>query len=324
MRLRTGSDILELAPRGALAVWFKAVRFHYVPPSFQPAILCSVIAWSSHYRADVVGFILVVVGVTMNHFGLNMLDDVCDYLQAVDTKSDSDRNPYTGGSGVLTDGLLTPKQVATGAAVCFFATACIGVYLALTHGWPILALGLFGVFSSVFYTLPPVKFGYRGLGEIGLLVNFGPVIGMGAYYVQTRTFALDALLMSLILGMMMWSMIIINEIPDYEEDRHGGKWNLVARFGRKKGIILYAAGLAAAYLILVATVAAGHAVWFALIGLASVPLAISSVLILARNYLDRINMSPANLAMIKIHSLTGTALIAAYGVSCLQNAFVRW
>ncbi len=319
MRLRTGSDILEMTPGNALAVWFKAVRFHYVAPSFLPAILCSVIAWSSHYRADVVGFVLVVAGVTINHFGLNMLDDVCDYLHAVDTHAYTERNPYTGGSGVLTDGLLTPRQVATGAIFCFLATACIGVYLAITRGWPVMALGLFGVFCSVFYTMPPVKFGYRGLGEFGLLVNFGPVIGLGAYYVQARTLALEPLLMSLVLGMMMWSMIIINEIPDYEEDRHGGKWNLVARFGRRKGIVLYVAGLVAAYLILVATVAAGKATWFTLVGFVSVPLAISSVVILGRNYLDRIKMSPANLAMIKIHLLTGTALIGAYVVFCLRN-----
>jgi 1,4-dihydroxy-2-naphthoate octaprenyltransferase len=314
MRLRTGSDVLELKQNHAVAVWFKAVRFHYVPPSFLPAILCSVMAWSSGYRPDILGFILVVAGVTINHFGLNMLDDVCDYMHAVDTCGSPDRNPYTGGSGVLTDGLLAPRQVAAGAAFCFFVTACIGVYLSLTHGWPVLALGLFGVFCSVFYTLPPIKFGYRGLGELALLVNFGPVIGLGAYYVQAATFDLQPLLMSAILGMMMWSMIVINEIPDYEEDKQGGKWNLVARHGRRTGIFLYAAGLAAAYLLLLGSVLSRSATPLALVGFASVPLAINSVIILKGNYLDRKKMSPANLAMIKVHLLTGLALIAAYAV----------
>ena len=53
---------------------------------------------------------------------------------------------------------------------------------------------------------------------------------------------------------MMWSMIIINEIPDFEEDRRAGKLNLVARFGRKTGAVLYVLGLIAAYAVLLASI----------------------------------------------------------------------
>ncbi len=320
MRLRIESDLLGVTSgnRSILAIWFKAVRFHYVPPSFLPAILCSVVAWSLQYTPDIPGFLLVVGGVTINHFGLNLLDDVCDYKHAVDG-TDPERNPYTGGSGVLTEGLLSPRQVAAGAVVCFAITAAIGLYLTATRGWPVLAFGLFGVFCSVFYTLPPVKFSYRGLGELGLLVNFGPVIGMGAYYVQARTFALEPLLASLVMGVLMWSMIVINEIPDYEEDRSGGKMNLVARFGRRTGVRLYIAGLAAAYGVLLLCVLTGVAPLVVLTGLVSVPLAVKSVKILRQNYLHKMRMAPANIAMIKVHFLTGAGMIGAY----LAYAFER-
>ena len=315
MRLRTSHAIFGVRgkERSPWAIWFKAIRFHYVPPSFLPAILCSIIAWSSNYSPDVTGFLLVLAGVTINHFGLNLLDDVCDYKHAVDGR-DFERNPYTGGSGVLTEGLLTPRQVAIGAVVCFVLTSLIGVYLTMTRGWPILAFGLFGVFCSVFYTLPPVKLGYRGLGELGLLVNFGPIIGLGAYYVQARTIALEPLLVSLILGVMMWSMIVINEIPDYEEDKFGGKLTLVARFGRRKGMFLYVAGLLVAYLVLVFTVFSRRAPVEVLAGLVSLPLAVKSVFIVKENYLHKLKMMPANLAMIRTHFLTGVGLIAAYVV----------
>jgi len=318
LRMNGGAIGVKAKEWGALRVWFKAVRFHYVPPSFLPAILGSLIAWSSHYRPDIPAFLLVVVGVTMNHFGLNLLDEVCDYLHGVDG-SDEERNPYTGGSGVLTEGLLTPRQVASAAVICFAVTSLIGVYLAMTCGWPILAFGVFGVFCSVFYTLPPVRFAYRGLGELGLLVNFGPVIGLGAYYVQTETLAVEPLLVSLVLGVMMWSEIVINEIPDYEEDRSGGKMNLVARFGRRNATLLYVAGLVVAYLVLIVTVVSGLAPTVIVTGLVSLPLAAKSVRILRANYLNKMEMMPANLAMIRVHFLTGVALIAAYLVYSLQN-----
>jgi len=319
VRLRLGSDVIGLNKGDLLAVWFKAVRFHYVPPSFLPAILCSLIAWCSGHRPDVPGFVLVVIGVTVNHFGLNMLDDVCDYWHAVDKRAVDDKNPYTGGSGVLTEGLLLPKQLAAAAALCFLVTAVIGVYLAATRGWPILALGLFGVFCSVFYTLPPIKFGYRGLGELGLLINFGPVIGLGSYYVQARTLALEPLLVSLVLGVMMWSEIVINEIPDYEEDRAGGKMNIVARLGKKNGMLLFVTGLVVAYVILAITAFGGFAPPILLMGLVSLPLAIKSIVILRRNYRYKLAMIPANLAMIKAHVLTGVGMIAAYAVYSLEK-----
>jgi 1,4-dihydroxy-2-naphthoate polyprenyltransferase len=319
VRLRTGADTIARKETGSFTVWWRAIRFHYVPPSFLPAIIGSLIAWCSHYRVDLTGCVLVVFGVTINHFGLNMLDDVCDYLHSVDRLNIGERNPYTGGSGVLTDGLMQPRHLAWAAVFCFALTSSIGIYLALSRGWPVLVFGLFGIFCSVFYTLPPIKFGYRGLGELGLLVNFGPVIGLGAYYVQSGAIGLEPFLVSLVLGVMMWSEIVINEIPDYEEDRVGGKRNLVVRVGRKNAVIIYTAGLVAAYLLLIYTVLTGIAPPTLLAGLISLPLAWKSVRVLKANYLQRVAMMPANLAMIKVHLLTGLGMLAGYLAYLLET-----
>jgi 1,4-dihydroxy-2-naphthoate octaprenyltransferase len=243
-----------------------------------------------------------------------MLDDVCDYLHSIDDRIQGEKNPYTGGSGVLPSGLLSTRQMIIASSVCFVITAVIGFYLAFAKGWVVLALGLFGLFCSIFYTLPPIKFGYRGLGELALLVNFGPVIGLGAYYVQSGGLSVEPLVISLVLGFMMWSMIVINEIPDYESDRAGGKMNLVARFGKKTGIALYVAGLACAYGILIASVLFRIAPDTVLLGLVSFPLAMKSIRILRENYRDSVAMTPANLLMIRVHLVTGLALIAAYAL----------
>src|SRR3989304_4227041 len=114
----------------------------------------------------------------------------------------------------------------------------IGIYLGIVRGGFILLLLAFGFFCAYFYTAPPIRFGYRGLGEIAQLLCFGPGIGLGAYYVQTQRVSWEAFWGTLPFGMMLFSMITINEIPDYLEDREGGKLNLVARFGRKTGVSL--------------------------------------------------------------------------------------
>ncbi|MBP9532618.1 MAG: prenyltransferase, partial [Syntrophaceae bacterium] len=121
-------------------------------------------------------------------------------------------------------------------------------------------------------------------------------------------------------GLLMASMILINEIPDYEADRRAGKWNLVARFGRKTGAVLYGVVLASSYGILILSASAGVLSPFVLLGLASLPLAFKSLFILRRHLNDPLALAPANLAMIKAHALTVTAMVAAYLLEVLIAA----
>ncbi len=100
-------------------------------------------------------------------------------------------------------------------------------------------------------------------------------------------------MISLVPGFLMWSMIIINEIPDYEEDRQSGKLNLVARVGRKKAIVLYAAGMTCAYATMLLCAYFRLTSLSILMGLLTVPLAYGSFKLLKDDYMDRIKMAPA-------------------------------
>ncbi|OPY89048.1 MAG: 1,4-dihydroxy-2-naphthoate octaprenyltransferase [Syntrophus sp. PtaU1.Bin208] len=310
MRLRIQTS--GKAEKGRLSAWIQAFRLHFVPPSFIPVTLAAAIAWARYSVFDPVAFVLVFAGVTVHHVGLNMLDDVLDYLHAVDRAWGDERNPYSGGSGVLTEGLLSVSQMRKGVIVCYTFTIGIWLYLGYDRGWPVAAIGAIGILSSIFYTAPPVKFAYRGFGELGLLVNFGPVLVLGSYYVQRGTLDTEPLVVSLVPGFLMWSMIVINEIPDYEEDRRSGKLNLVARFGREAGVVLYEAGLLCAFGIIAGSVFFGVAPFPALLGFAALPPALRSVRLLRNFYQDRLKMIPANLAIIKVYLISGVALIAGY------------
>lgn len=299
--------------------WLRALRLHFVLPSIIPAVLGSLVAGAQGHPLHLTNLVLVVIGVTMNHLGLNLVDDVLDYRCAVDLKKGDEKNFFTGGSGVLTEGLIKDTHMLRLAGFFFVMTAIIGIYLSYTCGWHVLLLGLFGMACSVFYTAPPVRFGYRGFGEAALLINFGPVIVLGAYFVQAGAFSTEPFIASLVPGLMMWSMVIINEIPDYEADRLGGKMNLVARFGRQAGMVLYAAGLAAAYLILVIGAFGGFLSPFGLLALASLPFAAKTFIVMRRHLDDPIAMAPANLAMIKLHLVAGTGLIIAYLIEICRH-----
>ena len=310
MRLRIKTS--GRAGKGSIAAWIQAIRLPFVPPSFIPVTLAAAIAWARYSVFDPVAFLLVFAAVTVHHFGLNMLDDVFDYLHAVDRPWGDKKNPYTGGSGVLTEGLLSVAEVMRGVFACYAFTIGTWIYLGYDKGFPVIAIGAMGILSSIFYTVPPVRFAYRGFGELGLLVNFGPVLVLGSYYVQRGTLDLEPLIVSLVPGFLMWSMIVINEIPDYDEDRRSGKMNLVARFGRRAGVLLYEAGLLCAFGIIAGSVLFGVAPLPVLLGLTALPPALQSVKLLRNSYLDRLKMAPANLAIIKVYLITCFALITGY------------
>ncbi len=300
-------------------VWWHAFRYHFVPPSIFPAVLGGLVSWSINGKFFPLYFLLVLIAIIINHIGLNMTDDYFDYKHSVDTLKPGEKNPYTGGSGTLSSGLLKPKSMFKAFSLCYLVIVAAGFYLTLTRGLPILAFGLVGVFCAVFYTAPPISFGHHGLGELAMLVNFGPVIGLGAFYVQAQNLTLEAFLATLPMGIMLFSMIVINEIPDIEEDRAAGKLTLVARFGKKAGIRLYIGSWLFTYGVVLGSIILGLIPVFALAALVSIPLVYRSIKTLRANYENPLLMAPANLDMIVAHSVTSFGLIAGYSTQGLLN-----
>ncbi len=300
--------------RTKLSVWWQAFRYHYIPPSIFPATLGSLVGWAVDKRFSPWYFLLVLIGVIINHMGLNMTDDYFDYKHSVDHLKPGEKNPYTGGSGTLTSGLIIPKSMFEAFILCYLATTAIGIYLTIERGLLVLALGLFGLFCSIFYTAPPIHYSHYGLGELGLLINFGTTIGLGSYYVQTQKLTLEAFLATLPLGIMLFSMIVINEIPDLEEDKRAGKLTLVARYGKRAGVKLYVLSWICTYIIIIGAVAFRVMPAISLIALISLPLVFRSVRTLNSHYENPNLMAPANLDMIKAHSVTSISLIAAYSL----------
>jgi 1,4-dihydroxy-2-naphthoate octaprenyltransferase len=296
--------------RAGLAGWWRAARFHFVPPSFLPAALAAFVAWAASGMLDLGLYLLVLAGVIFNHVALNMTDDYFDYRHSVDKARGREKNPYSGGSGQLTSGRITPARMLAAFCVLYGLTGAVGAYLAAARGWPVVAFGLFGIGCAFFYTAPPLRYAYRGLGELSQLVNFSLIIGLGSYYVHARKLSWEAAAAVMPLGLMMFSMITVNEIPDESDDREGGKRTLVVRLGPRAGVWLYAAGMALAYLVILAAPLAGLASRWAWLGLATLPWFIQAMRVLARHYRDPAAMAPANLLTIRIHNLTGLLLVA--------------
>lgn len=298
--------------RTTILSWWQASRYHFIPPSMFPAAIGTIVSWASFQSFSFYFFVLVILGVIVNHAALNMTDDYFDYKHAVDSTKPGEENPYTGGSKTLTSGLIEPKKMFIVFSILYGIVFVLGLYITIERGILVLAFGLIGILSSIFYTSPPIKFAHHGFGELGLLLNFGPVIGLGAFYVQAQQLSIEAFLATLPCGIMLFSMIVINEIPDIQEDRLAGKLTLVARFGKKAGMNLYIVSWIATYGIIISSVILSFVPWPILISLLSLPLVIDSNRLLVRHYQEPAKLFNANKRMIQAHALTSFGIIVGY------------
>lgn len=158
----------------------------------------------------------------------------------------------------------------------FAGALAVGIYLTLQGGWPILAFAILGGAAAIFYVAPPIRWAYRGLGELVIGLSYGPWMVLGSLYLHTGELSWPALWASLTPGLLIMALAVINAIPDFHQDRLVGKRNLVVRVGRQRAVWLYTA-LAAAGLASVAIgVAAGAFPWAGMLALFAAPLLASS------------------------------------------------
>ena len=307
------------AQRKSFRVWWIAFRYHFVPASFLPAILGSVGAWVQTGLMNRWFFFLTVLGVTLNHIALNMTDDYFDYHAAVDQGGERRENPYTGGSGTLTGGLIKHGHMRLMFTLFYLITIGIGLYLCAAQTWWIIVFGLFGVGCSYFYTAPPIRYGYRGLGEFSQLINFSFTIGMGAYVVQTVSFSWEIFWILLPLGFMMFAMIVINEIPDRFDDASAGKNTLVVRFGLKAAARFYGVAMMLAYAVILLAPPLNMAGYWIYLGLLTLPWSVRAFLIMKAYGNEPDKLAPANLLTIRVHNFTGILLIIACLIQGLQD-----
>jgi 1,4-dihydroxy-2-naphthoate octaprenyltransferase len=132
----------------------------------------------------------------------------------------------------------------------FAGALAVGVYLSTRDGWPILAFALLGGAAAIFYEAPPIRWAYRGLGETVIALSYGPWMVLGSLYLHARSVSWAALWASLVPGLLIMALAVVNAIPDFHQDRLVGKRNLVVRLGRRGAVWLYL-GLAAAGLLVV-------------------------------------------------------------------------
>jgi 1,4-dihydroxy-2-naphthoate octaprenyltransferase len=299
-------------------LFLRATRLPFLTATFVPVLLgIAVAGWTNGFNWWVA--LLTLVGGACIHLGLNVANDVFDTASGADA---ANVNPtqFSGGSRVVHYGLLSLRTIALMSFGFYAVGIAIGLVLAATRGWDLLWLGVAGALVSLFYTAPPLKLVHRGVGEIAVFLGFGPIMTLGAYFVQAQQYDWEPLLASLPVGILIALVLYVNEVPDRPADAAAGKRTLPVRLPKDVVVNAYAAAVALAFGLIVVFALAGWIVRPAIIAVAAAPLALPVYRALREFYEQPYALMPAMAKNIQLHLATGGLLILGYLIAIFADA----
>ena len=180
--------------------------------------------------------ILALVGALFAHVAVNVLNDYFDYRSGLDLKTRP--TPFSGGSTLLPRRLMRPEGALAMGIISLGVVVAIGLYFLKVRGWAILPLGLLGILVVILYTPWVTKNPLLCLIAPGL--GFGPLMVMGTHFVLVGRYDWLALWASLVPGLLVSNLLLINQFPDVEADRQVGRLHFPIKIGRRASARLYA------------------------------------------------------------------------------------
>ena len=285
--------------------WLVIMRLPFLTATIVPILVGAAVANFMGYDVSWGWLGLTILGGSLLHIGTNTANDYFDHTSGTDEANYNYMVPYSGGSRSIQMGLISAKGMLTVSLVAFALSAVVGFPLIQKAGMDVLWLGLIGFVSGFFYTAPPFRFASRkGLGELLIGLNFGPLMVAGSALVQTGKILPEALLAGIPIGLLVAAIVYVNEFPDHDGDKATGKDTLIVVFGPEKARLGYVLLVAGAFTSIVLMALNGTLPMLSLIALPAAYFGVKAIKTLYEYYNDRL-LLPANAGTINMHLVTG-------------------
>lgn len=300
-----------------LMLWLKETRPQFLLLPVVLAFLGTSIAW--YHGSFNLGYaLLACIGLVSAHGSVNAINDYFDFRSGIDLHVT--RTPFSGGSGLIPEGKLPLNQALGVGIITSLSALAIGIFFIISSGWKLIPLLVVAALCLLLYTPVILKTRWPewspGLG-LGIL----PILGF--YFVQTGGYGWEVLIASIPSGILVHNLLLLNEFPDVEADRKGGRKTTPVVFGMEAAGKLFRIATLLVYIWIVgcvfATVITGTVVMpvYCLIALLTVPLAIKAMHG-SKEYRDMGKLVPALGSNVKFILATHLLLGAGY---ILQKLF---
>jgi len=289
-----------------ISVWLRVIRIRFLLASVIAVSLGLAINWWQTGNIEIFDAILTMCGVLSLHASVDLLNDYWDFKRGIDTATQ--RTKMSGGTGVLPEGLLKPKQVYAAGIIFLIVGAAIGTYFVFTDGIIIGLILAFAVLSVYFYSTKIVDW---GLAEIFIVIK-GTMIVIGTCFIQTTQITESAILGGIVVGILSSFVLFITSFPDHDADKAKGRKTLVINLGKQKACTLFWVFPIIFYSVSIFAIIIGVFPIFCLIILSTIPLVIKFGKKLKQNYEKLDKLLPIMSSTLVFSRVTGILLVAGF------------
>ena len=221
----------------SLKAWILAARPKTLPGAAVPVMIgiaCAV-AMYGWCGIRVVPAVLCMLFALIMQVDANFINDYFDFMKGTDDEQ------RLGPKRACAQGWITASAMRSGLFVTTLLACIVGLPLVYYGGWEMIMVGLACVVFCFLYT---ISFSYIGLGDLLVLVFFGIVPVCMTYWLTAPPTALTSIpfavvLMSIACGLIIDTLLVVNNYRDIENDRRAGKLTLIVRIGGRGGLVLY-------------------------------------------------------------------------------------
>ena len=205
--------------------WILAARPQTLIASIAPVIISTIFSYK-YFNFNLTIFFFIILSALLIQIMTNFINDLYDF------KKGADASGRLGPKRMIQSGHISQKEMKFGILSTLVLAIFSGFYLVLVGGWPILMIGLSGFLFAYFYTATRFSIAYNGLGEVFVFLYFGIIASMGTFYIYNLEFHFQALLIGIMFGFLNTSLLIINNIRDYDIDMLSKKNTTTVIFGK--------------------------------------------------------------------------------------------
>lgn len=216
----------------SIYAWILASRPKTLTGALIPVLIGSSLAFL-HNSFKLYPALICAVFACLMQIAANFINDLYDYLKG------TDREDRLGPERACTQGWITPRAMKVGIVTVVGLACFVGSFLIAYGGWPLIIVGALCVIFAFAYTVDPYPLSYHGYGDVLVVIFFGFVPVGGTFYVQALTLNSDVVIASLICGLVIDTLLVVNNYRDYQQDLISGKQTLIVRYGKKFGEQLY-------------------------------------------------------------------------------------
>jgi 1,4-dihydroxy-2-naphthoate octaprenyltransferase len=278
-------------------------------------ILGAAVAWYDSIRSGTpfhLGYaVLATFGLLVAHAAVNIFNDYFDCKSGLDYKTR--RTPFSGGSGAIPSGLVTPQEALWLGIACFVIAIPLGIFFTVVKGWMLVPLLVLATLLIVLYTPLILRMGYPewspGLG-LGIL----PV--MGAYFVHAGAYTASAFIAAMPSYFLVHNLLLLNEFPDVEADVTIGRKTLPIVLGKKGAAVVFSLFVILVYVWIVGAVLLYVMPVWTLLALLTLPLGVQ-VIRGSFRYDDMPAFLPAMLKNVQLVLLTQALVAAGYIIAAI-------